>query len=134
MSRFLKIDTESARPIFQQVVDAIERKILSGEFAEGSFLPSVRDLALDLGINPNTVARAFLQLQRDGIVESVRGLGLRVKELRDRERDARREKILVEKCVEFVETTESLHVAWGEALDQLNRVRKGRAKWKPQAL
>ncbi|MEO1082803.1 MAG: GntR family transcriptional regulator [Acidobacteriota bacterium] len=56
------IATGDARPIFQQIVDGLRLKIATGELEPGTRLPSVRALAQELTINPNTVARAFTQL------------------------------------------------------------------------
>jgi GntR family transcriptional regulator len=64
------IDTRSATPIYAQIVDQVRDRVRAGSLAPGTPLPSVRQLAADLGINPNTVAKAFLLLEREGIVET----------------------------------------------------------------
>ncbi|KEK22530.1 PLP-dependent aminotransferase family protein [Bacillus gaemokensis] len=73
-----KLDTDSKIPIYQQVVDFIERRIMYGELPPGSFLPSERKLALQLNVNRSTVTTAYNELRAMGIVESTTGRGTRV--------------------------------------------------------
>ena len=65
---FLTINTKDSRPIYQQVADGIKELIARGELAEGTLLPPVRQLAADLGINLNTIATAYRELQKDGLI------------------------------------------------------------------
>lgn len=74
----IKIDVKSSVAIFQQIVHEIERLVLLGEINAGDFIPSVREFAVTHSINPNTVAKAYALLQASGLVEFVRGTGLRV--------------------------------------------------------
>ena len=62
-------------PIYLQLVAVIKGKIASGEYAPGDRLPPVRDLALEAGVNPNTVQRAYAELERDGLVNAERTSG-----------------------------------------------------------
>ena len=62
------VDTANARPAYEQIVQQIEQAILSGELPPGKPLPPIRQLASDLELNPNTVARAYQQLERNHIV------------------------------------------------------------------
>ncbi len=75
---FLHIDPANGQPIYDQVVRQVMFAVASGALRTGDFVPSVRELARQLAINPNTVARAYRQLRDDGILESVRGTGLAV--------------------------------------------------------
>jgi len=72
---FLTIDTADARPIYQQVVHGIKELIARGKLAEGAPLPPVRQLAADLGVNLNTVATAYRELQKDGLILIRHGSG-----------------------------------------------------------
>ncbi|MBU1221376.1 GntR family transcriptional regulator [Myxococcota bacterium] len=63
-------------PIFRQIGDSLCDRILSGEFPEGEKLPSVRDLAVELEVNPNTVVRTYQYLQEMNIVMQKRGMGM----------------------------------------------------------
>lgn len=70
-----RIDTQSGVPIYQQVEEQVRRMIAAGTLPAGERLPTVRELASMLVINPNTVARAYQDLEREGVVETRRGLG-----------------------------------------------------------
>jgi GntR family transcriptional regulator len=71
----LTIQTDDTRPIYQQVVDGIKELIARGELAEGTPLPPVRQLAADLGVNLNTIAVAYRELQKDGLIVVKHGSG-----------------------------------------------------------
>jgi GntR family transcriptional regulator len=68
-------DFDPHRPIYLQIVEEVKRRVARGDYAPGQQLPSVRELAQDLGVNPNTLARAYLELEREGFVVSRRGQG-----------------------------------------------------------
>ena len=75
---FFQIEFGDTLPIYDQVVRQIKFAIAGGVLKEGELVPSVRELARELTINPNTVARAYHRLQDDGVLTSVRGTGLAV--------------------------------------------------------
>ncbi len=75
---FLQIDFQNGLPIYEQVVRQVKFAIAGQDFKEGELVPSVREIARELAINPNTVARAFRQLQTDGVLQPIRGTGLAV--------------------------------------------------------
>lgn len=62
-------------PIYAQIVEQIKSAIVVGEFPPGDKMPSVRDMAAEAGVNPNTMQRAFAELERDGLVFSQRTAG-----------------------------------------------------------
>jgi len=64
----ITINTQDRRPIYQQIADGIRTLIASGQIAEGQSLPPVRQLAADLGVNLNTVAAAYRDLQDEGLI------------------------------------------------------------------
>jgi GntR family transcriptional regulator len=72
------IQRDSPVPIYEQIVAQVTFAVAAGSLRPGDFIPSVRDLAADLVINPNTVARAFVELERRGLVEAHRGRGMAV--------------------------------------------------------
>ena len=74
----LRITPGSTAPIYQQIVSQIRHTIALGLVAEGAALPSVRSLAEQLLINPNTVAKAYSDLSKDGLIESQPGRGMTV--------------------------------------------------------
>ena len=71
----LTLDYRDARPIYVQICDGIREQILTGILQEGDRLPSVRELATQLTINPNTIQRAYAALESDGWIVSVPGKG-----------------------------------------------------------
>lgn len=68
----------SGVPIYRQILDQVRAQIATGRLADGDFLPSVRQVAGELAVNPMTVSKAYSLLERDGLVELVRGQGMRV--------------------------------------------------------
>ncbi|MEN9405751.1 MAG: hypothetical protein RLZ12_35 [Bacillota bacterium] len=66
---------QSERPIYLQVMEKITRRILCGELGLGARLLAVRELAVQFKINPNTVQRAYVELERSGVIETRRGMG-----------------------------------------------------------
>jgi len=68
----------SGVPIYRQLMDQVRRHIASGKLGGGDFLPSVRQTALELEVNPMTVSKAYSILEREGLVELARGQGMRV--------------------------------------------------------
>lgn len=71
----LNLDYRDARPIYEQVRDNLRRLMVSGAIQEGEKLPSVRSLASNLAINPNTLQRAYESLEAEGYVYSIPGKG-----------------------------------------------------------
>jgi GntR family transcriptional regulator len=74
----LEVNTHSPVPIYEQIVDGVQRLVRRGDLTPGVGLPSVRQLANDLEINPNTVARAYRALERNGVLETAGRRGTRV--------------------------------------------------------
>ena len=70
-----QLDMKSHRSIYEQIIDNVKELILRGVLEENSRLPSVRDLSRDLAINPNTVQKAFKELEREGVIYTVPGRG-----------------------------------------------------------
>ena len=71
----LELDLQSRQPIYEQLKSQISRMVLTGDLQPHDQLPSVRMFARDLGINPNTVQKAYQDLERDGIIYSAAGRG-----------------------------------------------------------
>ncbi len=69
----------SGLPIYRQIMDQVRQQIAAGRLPIGGFLPSVRQVALDLQVNPMTISKAYSLLEREGVVELVRGQGMRVR-------------------------------------------------------
>src|SRR3954470_22572683 len=90
----LQVNSKSHVPVHVQLEEQIKHLILTGGFAVGSRLPSIRALAGDLRVNRNTVARVISDLERDGYVESRRGSGVYVAEPPVAEEDLKRQEVL----------------------------------------
>jgi len=74
------VDSKSPTPIYAQLDRSIRAAIATGQLEPGAQLPTVRQLAVDLAVNANTVGRVYAQLERDGILETRRGVGTFVRE------------------------------------------------------
>jgi GntR family transcriptional regulator len=98
----LQIVTGDPRPIVRQIGDGIKRGIAAGELRAGDALPSVRGLAQQLSVNPNTVAKAYAELTAEGWLLARAGTGLFVAEQRQRLSDAERGRRLDEAVDRFV--------------------------------
>ena len=92
MSHWLTVDPTDPLPLYAQLERGIRAAIASGRLKEGDRLPTVRQLAVDLRVNANTVAKVYLELERAGVLETRRGVGTFIRETpaprsRKRERD-----------------------------------------------
>lgn len=69
------MEFQNGKSIFLQIADSITDKVVSGEFPAGEKIPSVRELASQMGVNPNTIMRTYSELQAMSIIENQRGIG-----------------------------------------------------------
>ena len=90
----LQIDTANGLPIYEQVVRQLKFAVASGKLRRSELVPSVRELSKQLAINPNTVARAYRQLQDEDVLETVRGLGMQVMSGAEKRCRAARKKLI----------------------------------------
>lgn len=93
--RMILLDYRDKRPIYEQVVEKLERLIVSGGLEPLTRMPSVRSLAMELSVNPNTIQRAYAQLEQDGYLYTVSGRGSFVTDQSDW-RESRQRRILEE--------------------------------------
>ena len=117
----LQIAPGDTRPIVRQIVDAVRLKIATGDLAPGDQLPSVRGLAQQLIINPNTVAKAYAELTTEGWLDARQGLGLYVAPPRQRLSDSERERRLDDAVQVFVHEVAALDYPPERALTRLER-------------
>ena len=102
MNANIAINTGSASPIYKQITDQVRLAVATGRLAVGDQLPSVRALAEELVVNPNTVARAYTDLVREGLIESRAGRGVfitRKRKMFTREEGRRRLEPLMESLI-----------------------------------
>lgn len=98
---FFKIDEASGIPIWLQVKNGLLHMILTNKFAAGDQLPTVRELAVILSINYNTVSKVYAELEREGFIVIHRGRGTFVADKKDTHTDASRE-LIVQQTDEFI--------------------------------
>ncbi|MBQ6555854.1 MAG: GntR family transcriptional regulator [Firmicutes bacterium] len=75
------IDIRSNVPIYEQLVGQVKRAVVQGLLKKGDLIPSVRKMAAELGVNPNTVAKAYQELEHQGVTITVRGRGTMINDL-----------------------------------------------------
>src|SRR3954471_23440117 len=72
----MRVDPNSPVPVFRQIVEEVRRAVAAGIYRPGELIPSVRAMALALLVNPNTVQRAYEELEREGLISSKKGTGM----------------------------------------------------------
>lgn len=127
-----EISTGGTVPIFRQIVDQVRSAVASGKLAVGDRLPSVRALAERLVINPNTAAKAYNDLMRDGVIESRHGLGVFVARRRSIYTKAERTRRLAVALDAFVSEALVLDFA-PEEIEQALRARLEKTNGRPDA-
>jgi len=116
----LHISSDGA-PIYQQIVDQIQFRIMSGQLAPGDELPAIRNLAENLRVNPNTVARAYRELENDGLVEKRRTTGTFVAELPDHRGVSERRKLLAPQIDKLIILSRQLGFGLDDVITQLEK-------------
>jgi len=119
------VDSHSPTPIYAQLDRSIRAAIATGQLRRGAQLPTVRQLAVDLAVNANTVAKVYAQLERDGILETRRGVGTFVRESPSPQAaKAQRDRELRDLIRRFVGDAALLGVTLPELIDQLRHEEK----------
>lgn len=118
----IDVDNRSGVPIYRQIIDQIRRHILAGELQAEAQLPSVRELAAQLSINPMTVSKAYSLLEIEGFTENRRGVGLFVKRLPDSRKSKDRKAILERMLREAAVTAVQLGVSAADTINMLNTI------------
>lgn len=86
----IRLDLKRDTPIYEQIVEQVKYHVVKGNIKPGMAIPSVRKLALELNITPGTVAKAYQELERQGIIETVRGKGAYIAGQTERKPDSAR--------------------------------------------
>jgi len=115
MHRFLDVDPTSAVPIWRQIEDGMRRLVASGRLAPGSVVPSVRELARALRVNPATVSKAYRRLTEAGLLAVRRGEGTFVGELDSDELAEERRLLLHDGAATFIRVATSVGASREEA-------------------
>jgi GntR family transcriptional regulator len=115
MLGLLDIDPAAAAPIWRQIEDGMRRLVASGALPVGTAVPSVRELARELRVNPATVSKAYQRLTADGALEVRRGEGTFVAERSAETMADERERLLAVEATRFVDAARSMGVTEGDA-------------------
>ena len=126
------VDPHSGIPIYVQIKEQIKKAVATGLLSEGQQMPSVRELALKLTINPKTIAKVYQELEREGVLQTARGLGSFVAERRENSGpqqeaslDRALEKLMVE-AYQLSVDTDTLYACFIKKLNAWkNRFKKG---------
>ncbi len=117
IQNLLHVDPKAAAPIWRQIEDGMRRLVVSGKLSEGVAVPSVRDLAKKLQVNPATVSKAYRRLTDAGLLVVRRGEGTFVAEISGRRREVDRLGLLADGASKFVRIAESIGADLEAALE-----------------
>ena len=120
----MDFEIRDSRPIWQQLAQQLRERIVTGVYPPGSHVPTVRELAAQAGVNPNTMQRALAQLEADGLVITNRTAGRTVTEREDVLADMRRT-LALQRTEEYLKDLESLGLDRAAALDLLRAKGEG---------
>lgn len=112
------------QPIYLQIIAEIKKRSVRGVYAPGAKLPSVRDMARAMGVNPNTMARAYAELDREGFVFTRRGQGSFVTE-KQKTIDAERQKLARKAVARFVAEVGELALSKSQLATLLQKIEEG---------
>lgn len=107
-------------PIYQQIMDIIKQQIAIGDLAAGQKLPSVRELALDAGVNPNTMQKALAELEREGLLYSQRTAGRFVAKQEEITKGVQ-EELMIEYIETFLENMKKLGYTLEETIELIQK-------------
>jgi GntR family transcriptional regulator len=114
------LDLESGVPVYRQIIDQVLAGVASGRLKTGAQLPTVRQVAVDLAINPNTVVRAYRELEIRGMLETQQGTGTFIAAKEVKQNDGERRRRLAQLVSEFVARAGSAGFTVEELKEQLN--------------
>jgi len=115
----LQINFKSGMPIYLQIVDQVRAAAASGALRPGEALPSIRPLAEDLRVNRNTIAKAYTELESQGVIETLPGRGCFLKENQSTLRKKVRRELLIEHIDQVVVQAHHLQVPHDEFLEMI---------------
>jgi GntR family transcriptional regulator len=113
------LDLHSGMPVYRQIIDQVRGAIASGSLTAGDQLPTVRQLAVDLAINPNTVVRAYRELELGGLLETQQGTGTFISAQKMKRADAERERQLAQIVNDCVARAGAAGFTLDELIDEL---------------
>jgi GntR family transcriptional regulator len=116
------LDLHTGVPVYRQLIDQVRAGIASGALAAGDQLPTVRQLAVDLAINPNTVMRAYRELELGGLLETHQGTGTFISDTKPEQQSAERERQLVQMVAEFAARAGAAGFTLEDLIDRLREM------------
>jgi DNA-binding transcriptional regulator YhcF (GntR family) len=123
-----QLDPESGVPVYRQIIDQVTGSIAAGKLARGDQLPTVRQLAVDLSINPNTVIRAYRELEIRGLLETQQGTGTFVSGQKVQRDEVERRRQLDQLVGDFVARAGSAGFAISELIESLQDLQSDEKK------
>jgi GntR family transcriptional regulator len=120
----LQLDPKSGVPFYRQIIDQVKAAIATGAIGPGDRLPTVRQLAVDLSVNPNTVSRAYTELELTGLVETQMGSGTFVGQQEVEGDEVERRRLLDRLCQEFLSRVSSHGFTLEDVLQTLEQRRR----------
>ena len=117
-----RLDLRSGVPVYRQIIDQVMGGVASGTLAAGSQLPTVRQVAVDLSINPNTVMRAYRELEIRGALETQQGTGTFISHRKVQRDEVERQRQLDQLVGEFVARTGSAGFTIEDLLERLHDI------------
>ena len=117
-----RLDLHSGVPVYRQIIDQVIGGIAAGSLIAGDQLPTVRQLAVDLSINPNTVIRAYRELEIRGVLETQQGTGTFISEQKPQRDDADRQRRLTQLVGDFIARAGSAGFTVEELVEQLQNI------------
>ena len=123
-----RLDAHSGVPVYRQIIDQVTGGMASGVLAAGDQLPTVRQVAVDLAINPNTVVRAYRELEIRGVLETQQGTGTFISEKKMKRDEVERQRQLNQLVSEFVGRAGAGGFSVRDLLDQLRDLQTDQEK------
>jgi GntR family transcriptional regulator len=114
-----RLDLQSGVPVYRQIIDQVRGGVASGSLAVGDQLPTVRQLAVDLSINPNTVVRAYRELELGGLLETHQGTGTFISAQKLRNGEQERARQLAQIASDCIARAGAAGFTVDEVIDQL---------------
>jgi GntR family transcriptional regulator len=115
----LQLDLHTGVPVYRQIIDQVRGGMAAGTVKPGDQLPTVRQLAVDLAINPNTVMRAYRELELGGLIETHQGTGTFIADKKAEKNDAERDRRLNQLANEFAARAGAAGFTVEEFIDSL---------------
>jgi GntR family transcriptional regulator len=125
------LDLHTGVPVYRQLIDQVRAGIASGKLSAGDQLPTVRQLAVDLAINPNTVMRAYRELELGGLLETHQGTGTFISDKKPEKKSAERERQLGQMAAECASRAGAAGFTVEELVDHLRELLARAAQTRP---